>query len=809
MYHKFVVVILGGLFRDIDGTFYGATEGSASYAGGIYKMTIAIVGGSPVATVTPYYVFKGYTYMTPSLSEPGNPFYGELIKGSDGKLYGTTYQGGVNNYGAVYSLTIVSNGTPVVTVLHSFNTDVAGGGHNPYSGVTEGNDGKLYGTTYYGGANGYGTVYSLSKDGTNYTNIHDFGGTENADGANPWSQLTRSNSGNLYGTTPTGGANDGTLYKISPAGTYTRLYTFDGNAGQLPYSQPIIAADGNLYGTTYYGGSGIGAGVVYKYDLAANTISVFATFDGTDAFMPNAITQGTDKNFYGTSEAGGLTYNHPGFGQGYGSAFKVSSTGSVTLLYSFYSHPGYSPSGRVVQGPDGHFYGTTSEGGYHDNGTIFKSDANGKVTILHHFNNPFFMDGNSPQAGLIVGKDGSLYGSTTSGGRYSCGTIFKISTGGSFHVLYSLTQSQGSHIYAPLMEGKDGSFYGVASSGGANGYGTAFKLAGSTLTILHHFANIDGQAAYPQSGLAQDTAGNLYGTTESGSTNGAGAIYELNTSGTSFNTVYSFGKGPRSMGANPSSALLYAGGAMYGTTTYGGANNFGTIYKFTPSVNAVKLTILHDFDSTTDGDFPAYTLALGPDNKFYGTTLFDGPNGAGVAYSLDKSNHFTNLYSFSNTVQTGAYGPLDGVIVGSDNNLYMTTRGGGDFGQGTFDTIDISLHFAVKVSASVSITLDPLTLKDGAYHGHLTVKNIGTTTILGPLNVVLTSLTGGTTLVNKTGDVPSGYGASSGKPFIQADPHGSAHGIFALGAGKSITIPVEFSANTGISANSQTYLRRF
>ena len=802
---------LGGLFRDSDGAFYGATESSATYAGGIYKMTIAIIGGSPVATVTPYYVFKGYNTTNPALSEPANPYYGELIKGSDGKLYGTTNLGGVNNYGAVYSITIVSSGTPVVTVLHSFNSDSGGDGYNPYSGVTEGSDGKLYGTTYYGGSNGYGTVYSLGKDGANYTDIHDFGGTDSADGASPWSQLTKSSSGDLYGTTVYGGgANDGTLYKISSAGIYSRLYTFDGNAGQFPYSQPIIATDGNLYGTTRNGGSGIGAGVVYKYDLGANTISVFATFDGTDASSPNAITQGADKSFYGTSESGGLTYSQSNFYLGNGSAFKVSSTGRTSLLYSFYTHSGYTPIGRTVQGPDGHFYGTTSAGGYHDNGTIYKSDASGKVTILHHLNNtPLAFEGDSPQAGLIVGRDGSLYGSTTSGGRYSCGTIFKISTGGSFSVLYSLEQSQGSHIYAPLMQGEDGNFYGVASSGGANGYGTAFKLTGKTLTVLHHFANIDGQATSPQSGLAQDAIGNLYGTTLSGSTNGGGAIYELNTSGTSFNTVYIFGKEPRSKGANPSSALLYTSGTMYGTTTYGGANNFGTIYKFTPSVTAVKLTVLHDFDSATDGDSPAYTLALGPDGKFYGTTSNGGPNGGGVAYSLDKSNNFTNLYSFSNAVPTGAYRPSDGVIVGSDNNLYLTTRGGGDFGQGTFDTLDISLHFAVKVSASVSVTLGALTLKDGVYHGNLTVTNTGKTTILGPLNVVLTGLTGGTTLVNKTGDVPSGYGASTGKPYIQADPHGSAHGIFALGAGKSVTIPVQFSVGTGVSASSQTYLRRF
>jgi len=802
----------GGLFQDSTGAFYGATRyGGVNGAGVVYKMTIAIVSGNPVATVTPYWSFKGFNSTTPALSEPGTPLFGELIKGSDGKLYGTTYQGGVNNYGAAYSLTI--GATPTLTILHSFNAGAGAGGAYPYAGVTEGSDGKLYGTTYNGGANGVGVVYSLTKDGLTFTDVHDF--SASADGAYPESQLTKSSTGTLYGVTYYGGAsNDGTLYKVSSTGVYSQLYAFDGNYGSQPYWQPIIAADGKLYGVTQAGGSnGIGyygAGVVYKYDLTANTISVFSTFDGINGYYANAITQGTDKNFYGTSQYGGKTSAEAGFSNGNGSAFKISSTGTLSLIYSFYTHTGFNSYGRLVQGPDGQFYGTTYSGGYYNQGTIYKSDANGNMTILHHFNNyqPVY-EGYNAQAGLIVGKDGNLYGATASGGIYGYGTIYKISTTGTFTVLYNLKGIQGYNIQAPLLQGTDGNFYGVCYQGGVNGVGTIFKLAGSTMTILHQFANANGQGIYPQYGLAQDSSGNLYGATYQGGANSVGTLYEINTTGTSFNTIYSFTSGTGNKGYYPYAGLLYSGGTMYGMTQSGGANSYGTIFKFTPATSSVTPTVLHDFAYATDGYYPRYTLAAGPDGKFYGTALYGGVNSGGTTFSIDTSNNFTALYSLSNAVATNAYYPQDGVIVGSDNNLYVTTRSGGDFSLGTIDTIDISLHYAVNVTTSVTVTLGALTLSGGTYNGNLTVKNIGATTILGPVNVVLTNLTGGTTLVNKTGDVPSGYGTATGKPYIQAAPAGSAHGIFALAKNQSVTIPVKFSANTGTSAVSQTWLRRF
>jgi len=457
-----------------------------------------------------------------------------------------------------------------------------------------------------------------------FTDLHDFAAS--LDGANPWSQLTKSSAGDLYGTTVYGGSRgggseDGTLYKISSNGIYSQLYAFDGNAGQNPVWQPIIATDGKLYGTSWAGGSGVGTGTVYQYDLSSNTMSIFANFDGINAYYPNAITQGIDKNFYGTSQYGGLTNREVGFVNGSGSAFKVSSIGTITLLVSFHINiGGYNPNG-MVQGPDGQFYGTTDSGGYYSEGTVYKSDANGKVTILHHFNSsrPVY-EGAHPVAALIVGKDGNLYGSTTLGGVYGNGTIYKISKSGAFSVLYSLQATQGQDLEAPLMQGKDGFLYGVAKNGGGgDSYGTIFKLAGSTFTVLHHFANINGQGCYPLGGLTQDSVGNLYGTTGYGGVNGGGTIYEINTSGTSFNTIYSFNASIGNIGYIPTGSLIYTEGVMYGTTLSGGLfgiydgssgdNYGGTIYKFTPMTTTIAPIDVHDF-SRYIGLAQGYGLSL-------------------------------------------------------------------------------------------------------------------------------------------------------------------------------------------------------
>jgi uncharacterized repeat protein (TIGR03803 family) len=232
--------------------------------------------------------------------------------------------------------------------------------------------------------------------------------------------------GNFYGTTSGGGTNnEGTVFRISPSGSETNLYTFVGSP------------------------------------------------DG--AYPPAGLVQGTDGNFYGTT-AGGGTNDIPGGGDG--TVFRISPSGTYTTLYSFGSSPndGLEPFAALVQGSDGNFYGTTEGGGRFSMGTVFRISPRGNETNLYSFAGPP-NDGGNPQVGLVQGSDGNFYG-TAAGGRHRVGTAFRISPSGSYTNLYSFGSSptDGTYPQASLVQGSDGNFYGATVNGGTKNLGTVFKL---------------------------------------------------------------------------------------------------------------------------------------------------------------------------------------------------------------------------------------------------------------------------------------------------------------------------------------------
>jgi uncharacterized repeat protein (TIGR03803 family) len=353
------------------------------------------------------------------------------------------------------------------TSLVSFNgtTD----GNQTLANLVQGGDGNLYSTTLNEGANGGtnygGTVFKMTPTGT-LTTIYSFCSQTNCiDGSQPDTVPTLGADGNFYGVTSAGGTyNHGTVFKIASAGTLTTLHSFGGTLdGALPAPGPIQATDGNFYGTTEVGGAN-GLGEVYKI-TPTGTLTTLHSFDGADGSNPfGPMIQATDGNFYGATSAGGASND--------GTLFKITSTGTLTTLYSFSGTDGQEPRG-VVQATDGNFYGTTYQGGANNDGTVFKITPTGTLTTLHSFSGA---DGNGPRSAVIQATDGNFYGATSAGGANNDGTLFKITSMGTLTTLYSFNGTYGENARG-LVQHTNGTFYGTTRQGGASGDGTVFSLS--------------------------------------------------------------------------------------------------------------------------------------------------------------------------------------------------------------------------------------------------------------------------------------------------------------------------------------------
>ncbi len=352
------------------------------------------------------------------------------------------------------------------------------------------------------------------------------------------------------------------------AQTLTTLANFTGTNGGSPFLGSLIQGlDGNLYGTTQTGGAHR-QGTVFKITPTGTLTALYsfcAQSKCADGAAPYAgLVLGTDGNFYGTTESGGVNRA--------GTVFKITPQGKLTTLHLFNFHDGANPYAALIQATDGNFYGTTQSGGANLLGTVFKMTPQGVLSVLHSFN---LTDGSSPESALVQAPDGNFYGTAYNGGSSgSYGTAFKITPAGALTTLHFFDENDGRGIFAGLALGSDGSFYGTGGQGGANGYGTIFVMTpAGALTLLHSFTATDG--ATP-SALIQATDGNFYGTTVSGGANVEGTVFEITPQG-AFTSLHSFNK---TDGADPFAAVVQAtDGRFYGTTNFGGSKNLGTVFR--------------------------------------------------------------------------------------------------------------------------------------------------------------------------------------------------------------------------------------
>lgn len=399
---------------------------------------LAIAIPLPAQTVTTLHSFDSTDGQFPE----------ELIQATNGSLYATTFEAGANGFGTVFKIT--TGGT--FTLLDSF--DATDGEYAFGLPLIQAPNGDFYGTLQAGGSNltlcggsGCGTVFKMTPTGA-LTVLYNFCSQTNcADGSTPYTGLTLATDGNFYGTTSAGwtdcvdGVNCGTVFKLTPSGNLTTLYSFcmqtNCTDGASPYAGLIQATNGSFYGTTHAGGANCiatgGCGTVFNITSsgALTTLYSFCAQSGcTDGNAPKWLMLAANGDIYGSTSLGGSS---TACTNGCGTIFKITPSGTLTTVYSFDSTDGSNPS-TPLQATDGNFYGTGHRGGAYGEGTIFKLTPSGTLTTLYNFcAESGCADGSIP-AGLMQDTNGKFYGSTYEGGTSSactdgCGTVYSLSVG--------------------------------------------------------------------------------------------------------------------------------------------------------------------------------------------------------------------------------------------------------------------------------------------------------------------------------------------------------------------------------------------
>jgi uncharacterized repeat protein (TIGR03803 family) len=392
--------------------------------------------------------------------------------------------------------TAVASHAQTFTTLLDFH---GSNGGQPESALVQGTDGNFYGSSSTGGTGTGGTVFKITPGGK-LTTLYSFCTQSNcADGTLP-GQILLAADGNFYGTTIEGGATCqelvspgcGTVFKITPGGTFTTLYSFCSQTncadGWAPNSL-VQGLDGNFYGTTRFGGNSNaseGPGTIFKITRAGalTTIYDFCSVGGpnscSDGSLPYGMILGSNGNFYGTTSEGGGA-------DGCGDVFEATPTGKLTVVHSFTTAQGCGEaSGRLLEASDGNFYGTTVEGGgAHRQGMVYKVTPAGRLSELYGFCAlANCADGKEPQAGVVQGTDGNFYGTThgqLAGARTTYGTIFQLTPTGAITTLETFDSHNGAWPGAPLLQATNGNFYGSTGLGGASGCpetcGTVFRVS--------------------------------------------------------------------------------------------------------------------------------------------------------------------------------------------------------------------------------------------------------------------------------------------------------------------------------------------
>jgi uncharacterized repeat protein (TIGR03803 family) len=721
----------GGLISDSAGNLYGTTEYGGAYdSGAVFMLSPNTSGGW---TETILYSFKG---SVGGAKDGWNPTGALTFDSAGNLYGSTTWGGNsADKVGTIFKLS-QTNGKWKESIIWSFQQFNSKDGFNPQGGLVFDQSGNLYGTTEYGGGfsqngcsfdGGCGTVFQLTPKSNGKwkeTILYVFQGE--TDGEYPNDALAIDGSGNLYGTTRSYTNSSGTVFEVSPnAGgswTETTLYSFTGGTdGDAPNGGLIFDQSGNLDGTTLSGGNSTACtdsspcGTVFQLVPSTNgqwNEKVLYSFNNADGAGPTGkLILDQSGDLEGMTEGGGTS--------GLGTAFELTPNSggswSETVLFNFTgSADGLYPQYGVIAGTSGQLYGVEAPFVYSTgskNGIVFQLTKNAQgqwsETILDSF---LDVDGGLPQAGLIADSSGNLYGVTSEGGSHAFGTVFKLThsaTGWEESILYDFSSGSGAGTYtysnpSTLIFDSSGNLYGETAYGGSSNEGMVFELLPDsdgkwTEKTLFNFTS-SSTGTTPFGGLIFDAEGNLYGTTDAGGIVkkgcglGCGTVFKLSPAQGSWKEtiLYEFNGGETDGAKPPSGVVFDPAGNLYGTTSFGGitadecGDGCGTVFKLTPGSGGTWTeSVLYEFvGQHGDGAIPESGVILDQAGNLYGTASVGGNHGeicgtggCGTVYELSPHSESwseTILYTFDGD----AVFPVGGLIFDSSGNLYGTTEGG-------------------------------------------------------------------------------------------------------------------------------------
>ncbi len=673
------------LCQAANGKLYGMT-----YQGGTFNMGVLFEYDASTGIYAKKVDFSGSTN--------GSSPKGSLMKAANGKLYGMTSRGGINDQGTMFEFDPATN-----IFTKKFDFSATSKGEYPFGSLVQAANGKLYGMTFQGGLNNFGVLFEYDLSSNTFTKKLDFESATN--GSNPYGTLLRASNDILYGMTYGGGSSDyGVMFSYEPAvNIYTKLIDFDGiNNGRNPYGSLMQASNGKLYGLTSGGGINW-LGVLFQYDITTSTYTKQFNFDGyVNGTGPyGTLVQAANNRLYGITNAGGINDMGVVFEYDFG-------TSNFLKKFDFDgANAGSTPFGSMIRATNDKLYGMTSDGGASGWGVLFEYDASNN-TFLKRFDFEKATNGKTPVGSLMKAANGKLYGMTNLGGTNNMGVIFEYNL-----TTLSLTKkfdfdgaTNGKNPNGSLIQAGNGKLYGVTYSGGTSDDGVLFEYDAATNTYLKKI-DFDSVSSgqHPYGALLQATNGKLYGMTAQGGVSNNGVLFEYNPATSTYTKKLDFDG--INNGKRPNGSLMQAlNGKIYGMTSQGGSSDMGVLFEYDPTTNIHVKKI--DFAGSAYGRNPTGSLIQGNDGELYGMTYLGGINDKGVLFQYDiATNTFVKKLDFDGTTQ-GSY-PEGSLLQASNGKLYGMTYSGGTKSLGVIFEYDfLAASFTNKLNFDAVNGKNPL-----------------------------------------------------------------------------------------------------